>query len=34
MAFLRFLFDGRSRVFSRDLPFSTRDFYLKLDDAH
>ncbi|WP_322045341.1 cellulose synthase subunit BcsC-related outer membrane protein [Paraburkholderia sp. J67] len=34
MAFLRFFFDARSQVFSRDVAHTTRDFYMQLDDDH
>ncbi|EEA03399.1 hypothetical protein BH160DRAFT_1254 [Burkholderia sp. H160] len=33
LAFVRFFFEPRAAVFSRDLARSTRDFYLQLDDA-
>lgn len=32
LAFLRYFFEPRAAVFSRDLPRNTRDFYLQLDD--
>jgi len=32
LAFLRYFFEPRAAVFSRDLPHNTRDFYLQLDD--
>jgi hypothetical protein len=34
MAFVRFFFDARSKVFSRDVAHTTRDFYMQLDDDH
>jgi tetratricopeptide (TPR) repeat protein len=34
LTFLRYFFEPRAAVFSRDLPHTTRDFYLQLDDSH
>ncbi|WP_244186782.1 cellulose synthase subunit BcsC-related outer membrane protein [Paraburkholderia steynii] len=34
LAFVRYMLEPRSGVFSRDLPHNTRDFYLQLDDDH
>ncbi|TKC78084.1 hypothetical protein FAZ69_32195 [Trinickia terrae] len=34
LAFVRFFFEPRAAVFSRDLARNTRDFYLQLDDDH